>query len=192
MNRTEVAKLLGILRVAYPYFYSKNTSAEDIGLTVELWHDMLMDFSSEQAKLGLMKLISTHMEYPPNIAQVRKAIVETIEPALPTSGEAWSEVQNAILSYGIYRTDEGLNSLSEVTLKAVKTMGWRELCISENQIADRAHFFKIYDVFAKRHDETRLIPSAYREAISQLADDVLSLPDNIINMRQNGFANQEV
>ena len=37
--------------------------------------------------------------------------------------------------------------------KAVDIMGWKELCLSENQVADRAHFMKIYDKLVERKCE---------------------------------------
>jgi hypothetical protein len=51
---------------------------------------------------------------------------------------------------------------------AVKRMGWRELCMSENNMADRAHFLRIYETMEKRTKEDNLLPVALKNAIATI------------------------
>lgn len=48
-------------------------------------------------------------------------------------------------------------------------MGWRELCISEDAMADRAHFLKIYDQLAEREEREAAVPLPVMEKIRQIA-----------------------
>jgi hypothetical protein len=42
----------------------------------------------------------------------------------------------------------------------VKRLGWRDLCASENAVADRAHFMKMYDAVAVEAARDRAIGGA--------------------------------
>ena len=48
----------------------------------------------------------------------------------------------------------------------VQRMGWRDLCTSENGMADRAHFLRIYETMEKRISEDNLLPAPLKNAIA--------------------------
>lgn len=53
-------------------------------------------------------------------------------------------------------------------------MGWKELCLSENQEYDRAHFFKVYKSLSERAEsDVKMLPQVramlpQQEAIKRL------------------------
>ena len=49
-------------------------------------------------------------------------------------------------------------SLSGPTKEAVERMGFRELCLGDNPVANRAHFFKIYDAILQRKINDSRLP----------------------------------
>jgi len=50
-------------------------------------------------------------------------------------------------------------------------LGWRELCSSENQVADRAHFMKIYEAeLAREIANAALLPAARALRVSSIAN----------------------
>ena len=57
-----------------------------------------------------------------------------------------------------YRSDEAVESLSGPTREAVERMGFRELCLGDNPVANRAHFFKIYDAIVQRKINDSILP----------------------------------
>ncbi len=166
MTIDETAVLLGIVKIAYPYFY-KDMPKNELGDAVSLWADMLRDVSLDVAKLGLKKLIATHKDFPPTIGDLLEAISSTSTTYVPSAGEAWGEVIRAISNYGWNMELRALKSLSPLTRKAVECMGWLNLCTSEEQMADRAHFMKIYGTFELREKENRVLPEALRLQISE-------------------------
>jgi len=149
MTHKETATLLGILSAAYPRFYANMTHAS-IAEAVEVWAVMLSDVSFDTAKLALQRLIATN-KFPPSIAEMRESIAAIIYTPLPDSGDAWGEVIAAIREYGYYRQSEALASMREPVRMAVQRMGWRELCMSENDMADRAHFLRIYETINQKY-----------------------------------------
>ena len=166
MTPKEVSILLGILRTAYPRFYVDATSAS-IKESVDVWTVMLSDINFETAKLALQRLIAT-CKFPPSIAEVRESVAAIQYVPLPDVGDAWSEVNAAIRNYGYYRQSEALASMRETTRMVVQRMGWRELCMSENDMADWAHFLRIYESIENRTKEQRQLPLALRENIAMI------------------------
>lgn len=104
---------------------------------------MLGDLDYKLCETALMELFATHT-YPPQISEIREKCAEYTVPHLKDQGEAWGEVQKAISQYGYYRQEEALESLTPIVREAVRRLGFREICLDENQDAVRAHFFKIY------------------------------------------------
>lgn len=155
--------IMGTLQVAYPKFYN-NLLQEQRKLTVDLWTKMLSDVTAEEVTLAVNKIIATS-EWPPTIAEVRKVISEIQKGSAKEAGEAWGEVSAAIRKFGYLREKEALESMSEETRKAVEFMNWQVICRSENLIADRAHFFKVYEAIRKRSVEENQIPFFIKDKI---------------------------
>jgi hypothetical protein len=74
----------------------------------------------------------------------------------------------AVRRYGSYNQVEAMNSLDPLTRKCVDSIGFMQLCMSENIMVERAHFQKIFEIFAKREQVDKQIPLQLRQAISQL------------------------
>lgn len=107
--------------------------------------------------------LATHT-YPPQISEIREKCAEYTVPHLKDQGEAWGEVQKAISQYGYYRQEEALESLTPIVREAVKRLGFREICLDENQDAVRAHFFKIYSTLIERKTNDAKLPPSILEA----------------------------
>ena len=176
MTVQETAVLMGILEEAYPRFYAdKDDDAAE--RTVRFWAGFLSDTPLEIATLALQRLIVT-CKFPPTVAEMRESIAAVQYAPMPDAGEAWAEVNRAISQYGYYRPEEGIASLSEMTRAAVQRMGWRELCTAplEHEMANRAHFLKIYGVMEKRINDERLLPPALKDAIANIGQTMPEQP----------------
>lgn len=170
MTRTETTALLGLLKTAFPRFYSDIGDKGDmVNETVEMWHLMLSDTEFDIAQVALYKLIAT-CKFPPSIAEMRECIAAVNHPEIPDPGEAWMEVTSAIRYHGYMRQDEALASLSRYARQAVARIGWRALCHGENEMADRAHFFKVYESIIHRVEQNRLLPTGLQEAITAMLE----------------------
>jgi hypothetical protein len=145
-------------------------TAEQAKETALLWAEMLSDVDGTTATAALKRLIATG-KFPPSIAEVRENLAAVMYDAIPDAGDAWREVNQAIHMYGYYREAEALASMREHTRAAVKSMGWKQLCTAEldNDMADRAHFLKIYGTAVQNVEQERLIPAGLREQIASIA-----------------------
>ncbi len=161
MTKGEVAKLLVVLAASYPKF-------EVDDLKVQVWHEMLGDLDYSLANLAIKKLI-LESTFPPSIAEVRKAAMEILNPDVMTAADAWGEVVQAIRRYGYYRAEEALASMSPETARVVRSIGWQEICMSEEPGVIRGQFLKMYQQVAEREQKEKLLPQGLREDIQRIA-----------------------
>ena len=73
-----------------------------------------------------------------------------------------------ILEYGSYNKEKALESLDPITRKCVESIGYLELCMSENIMVERAHYQKIFEVYSKRERDVQRMAAPLLEAISHL------------------------
>lgn len=134
---------------------------------MELWFRELQDIPADIADVVLRKWVSTN-KWSPSIAEIREMASTVVNGEAQTWGEAWETVIRAIKKYGSYRPKEALESLDPVTRKCVESLGFRELCISENAMADRANFRMIYETMQKREQVNQQLALPLREAINMI------------------------
>ena len=61
-----------------------------------------------------------------------------------------------------------MESLDPVTRRCVESIGYRNLCISENISVERANFRMIFETFQKREQERRQLALPLQETIKAL------------------------
>ncbi|NMA64746.1 MAG: hypothetical protein GX957_00695 [Clostridiaceae bacterium] len=133
----------------------------------DFWYSMLKDLDYAIAEAAVKKLVC-ESPYPPTIADIRKAAADVSSPKLQSASDAWGEITSAIRNYGWYNVVGALDSMSPLTRKVAKIMGFRELCLSENQMADRAHFLKLYETLERREKADRALPEPLKNDIKAL------------------------
>ena len=178
MTHKETAVFLGILKEAYPRFYA-DKNEDELRMSIKFWEEFLSDVTLNVAIAALKRYISTS-KWLPTVADIREAIAQISYPPLPDASEAWFEVTQAIAVYGYNNHEEAYKSMSDLTLTAVKRMGWRKLCMSDNDVSDRSNFNKIYEGLTKRIETERLIPASVQQSVLAVRDVMaLSVPETI-------------
>lgn len=157
MDKTKFINLIKGVKSVYPNFGVKSPEQ------VEFWYTMLKDIPYETLSVAVKKHISQN-KWPPTIADLREQASETREE-LPSASDAWGEVQRAIRHYGSYREQEALESLPPIIRRTVKGLNYKSLCLSENEMADRAHFFKTYNAMAEREKKDSMLSTDVKLAI---------------------------
>lgn len=135
---------------------------------IDLYARMLGDLSDEMLEAATLHVIASSPFFP-KVADLRKAAYEIYqeEKGLPTAGEAWGEVMQQIRRVGSYGKPEF--SLP-IIANAVKAMGgWVMLCRSEEPMADRAHFFRVYDALAERKMRSDVMLPQVKEVAKKLS-----------------------
>lgn len=154
--------------------------------SMSLWFQALSDLPYDAAKFALMKHVQV-CKFAPSIAEIREAASKLMYGEMPDWGEGWRKALEAIRRYGHYAEREALASMDDLTRETVRRLGYMELCMSEDQMQDRANFRMIYEQLAKRKREDEAIPPAIKEMTNKMKlsreNDTLSLSER--NERRN-------
>lgn len=145
--------------------YSQETFIPDQD-AFNMWFVLLQDIPYEVCRVAVQKHMMLN-KFPPTVAEIRELAATAVNGRAMTWGESWEKARTAIRRYGSYNQTEALNSLDPVTRKCVESMGYKNLCFSENEMADRAHYQRLFEVFSKREQEDRQLSAPLLEAIHQ-------------------------
>jgi hypothetical protein len=173
MTRQEFWQFAAAIRT---YYSRENILPNEQAM--ELWYRQLQDIPFPVAEAILAKWVATN-KWSPSIADIRDGVAEIQNggPA-PDWGEAWDQAMNAIRRFGSYDEDGALASLPPLTRETVRRLGYKSLCWSENQVADRANFRQVYEILSKRKVETDKIPLPVRETLKALTESFAKPVDN--------------
>jgi len=101
------------------------------------WTYIMPDIDFEQAKTAVIKILRTS-KFEPKPSEIIEA-VKSMTDNTPSAEQAWQEVIDKL---NPYKKPEWSSDLIQ---EAVKVMGYKQLCGSENPSIDRAQFMKIYN-----------------------------------------------
>lgn len=160
-QNVSIAALVGALAAAFPH-------ATITKETLKVYVQALSDVEPEVLAAAVNQCLA-ESEFFPTVAKIRgMCLALTSDVTRQPSGlEAWGEVLRQIGSVGYY---EKPRFDSPLITKAVNAIGWQSLCLSENQVADRAHFCKVYDALLKRAEEDLKWLPASRVLINQVEE----------------------
>jgi hypothetical protein len=150
MTRQETLALVALASSSYP-----SMQARDPRPIVEAWAMMLADLDAVVAKAAVIK-VCRDSQFFPSVAQIVAAAQE-LDPRneqLPTAAEAWEEVMKLIIQFGPYRVPV---YSCDLVRRAVRSIGWLQLCTGDNPEADRAHFLRLYESMRSKHKEQQAI-----------------------------------
>jgi len=142
--------------------------------------DLIVDLDYAKTKVAIAELLKT-CKFPPTIAEIRKLALppDPDDLQLP-AGEAWVQVMCEVRRVGSW----GEPSFSDpMILRAVQGFGgWQDLCASENHVADRAHFMKIYDhcsSYAAKQSTTRALDPAAQKMIADFSSQIGEIDETV-------------
>lgn len=161
MDKQEFSTFAMALRTYYP---KENILPN--AQAMELWFRELQDIPYNVAVTSLRKWVATN-KWSPTIAEIREMTATIQYGEQLTWGESWERALNAVRRYGSYNREKALDSLDPLTRKCVENIGYLDLCMSENIMVERAHFQKIFEIYAKREMTDKRLPNNLLQAIEQ-------------------------
>ena len=156
--------------------YTQETFLPDAD-AFHVWFGLLGDLEYAVLNAAIQKYMLTN-RFPPTIADLREIAATIQNGDIPDWGESWEKVLLAIRRFGVYRETEAIATMDELTKTCVKRLGWRNLCMSENNNHDRANFRIIYEQLSERTKKETVLPISLNNTIKQLNQNVVkSLED---------------
>lgn len=132
-----------------------------------MWFALLCDIPYNVCGVAIRKYMMLS-KFPPTVAEIRELSATAVNGDPMSWGESWEKALNAVRRYGTYNQAAALDSLDPITRKCVDSIGYTTLCMSENIMVERAHYQKIFEVYAKRDREEKQISEPLLQAISNL------------------------
>lgn len=139
--------------------------------SIKIWYQLLKDMPYEIANVSIQKHMATN-KFPPTVAEIRSGAAEITDKSHDWS-DGWESFRKAVGRFGYYRREEAFASMDEITRKVVKRLGWKELCMSENIMQDRANFRMVYEQEQNRAVERAMLPEGLRKQMDALQSGVL-------------------
>lgn len=130
MNKKETTRILAILTAVW-----SNEQVDDAKVTA--YQLALEDVSYESAQQAVKTLLRS-AKFFPKPSEILELIVDVALPQ-KSSGECWEIVQKQIRSHG-YNSWDSVDFGDDAILTAVKAVGWRRLCLDEDQKFIRRDF----------------------------------------------------
>lgn len=184
MTDQEIAELITYSLIMWP-------QQREVPLAQRLivWRDLVADLDLQHVHAAMVQLSTEGDRFPPPPGLIRKRAVAFTTPAgsAPGPEEAWAEIKAKIGSVG-YTTaldlcerclpldtdgrrecDHRWVTFSHPAIQAfVDSLGWKYLCQSQDEMADRAHFVKWYPAAVDRLSNQAALPDAVKALASQV------------------------
>ena len=164
----QTAVLVAMIGAAYPNFKATE-------MTLDVYYQTLKDLDYDLLKAATLHAIAQpRRAFAPSVGEIRGAVSDILQQSshMPSSFEAWNEFLQQARAVGHMGTPEFSHPL---VAKTVKVLGWRELCLSENQVADRARFIQAYEQLAERASRDMVMLPSVKGYIDNTASDAIKL-----------------
>lgn len=139
----DIQQIINMLMAAFPNFKPNE-------MTPEVYWQTLQDIPTSELKAAVLHCVTeSGRAFAPSVGEIRGAVsvIRQASANVPGPYAAWREVCRAIVEIGSYGSPVFSSPLIERT---VENIGWRNLCLSENQVADRARFVQAYEQLLSR------------------------------------------
>ena len=148
MTQNETASILNYLLADCGQQIEKHQFEQKL----KVWFDQFSHLPVGLCKAAAKIYLQRGIKFLPSIGEFSKILSEIQARALnvPDADEAFKLASDAIRQFGYSREIEAMKSLPEAVRRAAGTIGWREMCMSENAPALRAHFRQAYESIASR------------------------------------------
>jgi hypothetical protein len=161
-----IKEVLITLMDAYPGEFKDDV--EQKKRTLKVYALALSDVPPDLLKAAALNHIASSIWFP-KIAQLRESAAALVMKAAghPDAFTAWGEVAHQLRYAGSWHAPQFTDPVIQKAVEAIG--GWKMLCASENQVADRARFIQAYETFINRTtDDLRMLPQV-REYVNHAA-----------------------
>lgn len=166
MERTELLQAMALIATYWPH-WKIPTDRHELAAMVDAWTRLLGDVEADAVVAAIEAYAVTGAEFAPGPGVLRKRAIDLLQPVgLPDGDQAWAEVLDQIRRVGYVGRPAWSHPAVET---AVQAFGWLALCESTTQMADRAHFLRIYEDVQERVTFEATAPPSVRILVDRVA-----------------------
>ena len=171
MTIEEMGKIMTVLAVAYPKYYSEQTKEEKKQALI-LWHSMMGEYPADLVANAVKAVIAKSV-FPPAIAEVMQMINNLKNNCQEmTELEAWGHVSKAIRS-SAYRAKEAWEGLPAQLQKCVTPdilRAWAMVEADDVETVLYSNFIKTYRAMLAQQKQYEALPASVKEFTKQLLE----------------------
>ena len=168
MTKKEFSQIAMAIKTYYP----KETIIPN-EQAMALWYNALKDIDYKVMSLALDKWVNGN-KWSPAISDLREYCTDIMIADILDWGEAYETVMKAISNFGYSRVEEAYATFDELTAKVVRRLGFKKLCESVNQMADRANFRDLYIELAEKKKKDMQMPETLKTSIAETKQKYIS------------------
>lgn len=171
MERSDVLKIMAVLRGAYPQFY-RDISRQEAEDTVSLWLDMFRQDDPAIVGAAVKSIIDgDEKSFPPTIGQVKAKMRLITGKGELTEAEAWNMVSAAIRN-GLYGATEEFDKFPPILKRIVGSPNmlreWARMDSDAVHSVVASNFQRSYRAISAREREIAKLPPDVLEIVKQI------------------------
>lgn len=143
MKKEDFIKALKFLGIAYNKEFAQDQA--------EVWYKFFVDDDYELFRQAIKNLIAKQ-DFSPSISQIKKEMAN-LQIDIPSAEDEWQEVLKAVHKFGSYKEQEALDSLNPYTAYITRHIGYRNICMAEDQTWNKKEFIGEYEVMKDKEIE---------------------------------------
>lgn len=170
MNKKETSKIIAVLMASYPNFLS-NKNADDIQATINIWNEMLADYSYQEVSIAVKACITSKSNFAPSIGQVIDKILSFRNQGTElTEQEAWNIVSKAVKNSAYHATEE-FEKFPEVLKRLVGSPAqlkeWGQMDVDTVQSVVASNLMRSYKAKVVSNKEYQALPNDVKNLVEQ-------------------------
>lgn len=171
MERSDVLKIMAVLRGAYPQFY-RNIDRKEAEDTVNLWLDMFRQDDPQLVAVAVKSVIEGDEKgFPPTIGQVKAKMRLLTDSGEMTEAEAWELVSKAIRN-GLYGAQEEFDKFPPVIRRIVGSPNtlreWARMDTETVHSVVSSNFQRSYRAISAKEKEIAKLPPEVKSLVGKL------------------------
>lgn len=163
MTKQEFMRIASAINTYYPKEKPFPNEA-----AIQLWYEEFKELPYQDVANALRRHVNVS-KWCPTIAELKDALVVNVA-GQKDWGKHWEVALRATQRFGRNQEEEALAWMDPLTREVVKRLGYKELCNSYNQMADRANFRTVFEQIINKEREMAALPKGLRDQIAQIGD----------------------
>jgi hypothetical protein len=183
VTRQEAGKLVSVMIAATAQ--GSRLSREAVDDMITAYAALLADLDYARCNAAVRVLLQSK-SWIPAVADIRKVVLELERGPVRPAGDAWGEVLRAVSRYGAWRSPGvDFQFADPEVARCVHALGWKVLCLSEDQTADRARFIELYGQVASQERREQQAPLLALARVSRENGELQSAGDLVAGLLQS-------
>lgn len=181
MTKQETAKILSVIKLAYPHSFNSLTNAE-MPMLVDLWHDQFTEYTYHDVDMALRAFISTSEGgYAPTIGQIKANVLSLSKNANESvlTAQAASALLAKAVSRSGWHSQEEFEKLPPAIQRVVHDpemlKQWSQMDSQTFNSVVISNFQRSYSAEVEREKQYSMLPESVKQSLPDFSSVVRKL-----------------